>query len=130
MKSECPHFICWPARWLAVTKGEESEAPNFQALLSLSMPPFVTSSFSSGVNATNLSFGDHAKRLQFGTNYFATIALYDMVRQWIANRGAFRFEYRWKERLAESKLRTIWKQFEKSFGIPHKAIPVLYRDEH
>jgi hypothetical protein len=123
-KIECPHFFCWPARFLAITKGQEQEAFAFQAMLSWSAPPFVTSSFKSGVDATNLEFGDPQKRHRFGTNYFATIALYDMVRQWISNRGKFRFDYSWKESFSESDQRTLGQQFEKSFGFSHEAIPV------
>jgi hypothetical protein len=61
---------------------------------------------------------------RFVARYFATQALYDMLRQWISNRGPFRFNYRWKAQLSRHEMESIAGQFEKSMGISHQQIPV------
>lgn len=125
IKVECPHFYCWPARFLTFSDDHCHEAAPFQELLSWSMPPFVTSSLTTGVDATNLTFGTKARRSQFVNSYFATLVLYDMVRQWISNRGAFRFDYKWKGGFTQTELESIWGQFEKSMGLSHTELTIF-----
>jgi hypothetical protein len=124
LRTQCPHFYCWPGRYLAFTEKESDTAPYFNEMLTWSMPPFVTSSATSGVQATNIARGNEEARSKFTGHYFATQVCYDMIRQWISNPGDFAFKYNWKPELSESDLETLSAHFKKTVGFSHEKIGI------
>ena len=126
MKAEIPHFFCWPAPFLTGEPDDDLSA--YEALLELYSPPFHANPDGGGVDTAHLP-EIAPKRLQGVTNrYFRTVAVYELVRQWISERGPFRFDYTWKPELRPDELQQLTATFEKSLGVRLNDIHVEAHD--
>ena len=116
-KAQIPHVLCWPA-WFLILHEEDSEdyAATIDEMLGWHRPPF-TADGSEGVSSIEIPRLDEAQVPQFASDYFTTLALYDLVIQWIAMSGQFELDgFSWTTNLSTHEKTRIGEQFLRSFG--------------
>ncbi|MEZ5403760.1 MAG: hypothetical protein R2729_29030 [Bryobacteraceae bacterium] len=61
---------------------------------------------------------NHESEPQFLSDYFATLSLYDLSRQWLAKPGPFRWDrFFWKPNLTEGDVDRLKGRFAATYGV-------------
>jgi hypothetical protein len=120
-RAALPHFFCWPGAHLSVPLSEAPEArQELQAVVQLMeehLPPFVAGSLTSGVTGTNLRNYSERTQTRFIGQYFMTLMVYDLVRQWISQEeGRFIIRYGWKPHFSPRETDRLYENFRQMFG--------------
>ena len=129
-KAELPHFFCWPAAYLTDESDSGDELEAFQRLLELYSPPFHTGLEGGGVDTAHLPELEPGHQQKAVSDYFRATAIYELMRQWLAQDGPFRFEYSWKPRVSEKEIESLVATFEQSVGVRMQDIRTLALIQH
>ncbi len=126
-KHQVPHFFCWPGRFLTVDPTAEDDGTTgaLMELLSVTSAPFVASDLDAGVDAIDMPGVSPEVLDRFVKDYFATLALYDLSRQWLGSVGEFRFDFSWKPQVPEQERDYLKTLFADNFGLSLAQIPTL-----
>ncbi len=122
-RSEIPHFFVWPAWQLLVFDDDAPDyAESIKNLLRLHHPPF-TAQEEKGVTTCSIERLPADRMADFCGEYFTTLALYDLSRQWIAKADHFRWNrFAWKRPLSESDIEGIKRRFQAAYGVSLDSI--------
>ena len=99
-----PEFFCWPGAWMA----GERVSDEIAALFARHSALFIDNEDDDGIFPRLLP--DRNEKFVYETfnGFYALNVTYDMARQWIANDGAFKYDYSW---LSSSGTHTDFKEF-------------------
>jgi hypothetical protein len=87
---ERPEFFCWTGHWLTVGGGELERA------LWLKHLSLFSDKVDDGALFARLHPGrDEGDTLEMFNQFYASMLLYDLTKQWVLNPGEFRLEYSW-----------------------------------
>jgi hypothetical protein len=87
---EYPEFFCWTGYWLT------KEGVDLQRALWLKHLSLFTDKVDDGALFARLPPGRSAQNvLEAFNQFYASILLYDLTKQWVLNQGPFRLEYSW-----------------------------------
>lgn len=123
-KIQIPHFFCWPGYYLVHISDDHEEAESIQEILRLHQPPFESTSLTvESISVRRSQFTSESKA-KFVSDYFGSQVLYDLVRQWISQRGNFRMKYLWKPNLTEEDRTRLEDRFFAVFRRHLGSIPI------
>jgi hypothetical protein len=121
-RAQIPHFFCWPAWELLVFDDDLEYAENINQILGFHRPPF-TADAEHGVNTVEIQRLSEEERPRFVSNYFATIALYDLCRQWMDQSMEFDWTgFVWKRPLTTTDIDRLKNRFDSTFGVSLDSI--------
>lgn len=86
-----PEFFCWPGMFLSKARAHIDEAHLWLKHLA----PFADRGDKKGVYPRAWPNRDPAKVKTTFNNFFGAMAVYDLTRQWVLQKGPFRKDYRW-----------------------------------
>lgn len=110
-----PEFMCWPGAWMA---GERVEASG-REILDRNMALFVDKEDNDGIFPAIVP-GKNAHAIQHTFDQFYTwIVNYDLISQWIAGDGPFRFNLEWLSTVHDPAEVEEWAKyrFDQIFGV-------------
>jgi hypothetical protein len=119
---QIPHFFCWPAWSVLMFDEDEEYAANINQVLSGYRCPF-TAEEERGVTTVEIPGMAPDQQSQFVSDYFATLSLYDLTRQWISRPRQFVWDrFRWKRPLTTRDIERLKERFETTFRLPLDSI--------
>jgi len=109
-----PEFYCWTGAWMT---GDRASSLNLQLLLShLSL--FSDRADKDGIYPRKQPGKSAESVLNTFNNFYGSVLLYDMTKQWVLRDGHFLYDYKWLTDNSRDEL-TKWikGQFSKVYGV-------------
>lgn len=121
-RSQIPHFFCWPAWQVLTLDDDPDEAADIHDALSLHRPPF-TADEDRGVTTVEIARLDEDRLPAFLSDFFASLALYDLTRQWVAKPRHFVWDrFTWKRPLTPDDIDRLKARFVATYDIDMDSI--------
>ncbi|MDR6871125.1 hypothetical protein J2Y55_002133 [Bosea sp. BE125] len=110
-----PEFFCWPGRYLSGSRDKQDSREIWLRHLSL----FADRGDKDGVYPRKWPMRSEAAVKKTFDNFYGTMALYDLTRQWILKNGPFICDYRWLLENYDQQRADTWANdtFKKVFGV-------------
>jgi hypothetical protein len=114
-KLRSPEFFCWPGAWMAGSRVSDEIA----ALHERHSAPFIDKEDDDGVFPRLYTDRNQNNVQKTFDAFYASVVLYDMTHQWIAEPGPFKYRYRWLSQAGSDHLLKAFvdRQFEGAFGV-------------
>lgn len=122
-KAKRPEFFCWPGAWMAGDRLSEEIPVIFDRHAAL----FVDKEDEDGIFPRILPGRDDKAVHQTFEAFYEFNVTYDMTRQWIANLGPFKYDYRWLSGTASEAdcKRYADSGFERIYGVRPDDFTIL-----
>ena len=114
-KARFPHILCWPGANMAGGR----VGADALGVFSRQSPLFVDREDDAMIVPVLREGKSEADVMNTFQSFYAGFSLYDLTRQWIAEAGAFRFDYAWLQPRGTDDEVERWasQQFESTFGV-------------
>ena len=118
-----PEFFCWPGVWKVGRNASDEITKLWLRHLSL----FSDHPEKPGVYARKWPDREEAAVLETFNNFYGTMAVYDLTRQWILFDGPFVCDYRWMMENYTQEVADVWASdsFKRVFGFALELFEIL-----
>jgi hypothetical protein len=118
-----PEFFCWPGKWKVGRNASEEINKLWLRHLSL----FSDHPEKPGVYARKWPEREEAAVLETFNNFYGTMAVYDLTRQWILKDGPFVCDYRWMMETYSQESAEAWASdtFKQVFGVALDSFEII-----
>ena len=124
-KFACPEFFCWPGAWMVGSNVGDKTEELWRRHLSL----FTDRGDKPGVYARKWPDRDEKMVKAMFNDFYNTMALYDLTRQWILNEGPFVCNFEWLAENYSQERADAWanNSFKQVFGVTLGDFEILPR---
>jgi len=114
-KLKRPEFFCWPGVWMA---GERC-SPDIGFIFDRHSARFVDKADDETIFPVIPSGADEATIVDTFEKFYASHVVYELTRQWIAEPGPFKYDYRWLQPAGTDDEHKAWadQNFRNAFGV-------------
>jgi hypothetical protein len=126
-KWRTPEFFCWPGAWMA---GDRVSATTMQ-LFEQQSALFVDKEEDDGVFPRLQSNREESVVHEVFGTFYQNAVIYDLVNQWIVEKGPFRYEMSWLSTSSSPERATEYMRssFRAAFGLDTESVEVVFGDE-